>query len=211
MRISFERVHSAIYCCSQNYVHHIKSTGEMSHVSSIRKSCGGVVATALLITQEHSISCIWPFPTSFLSASAKSLQWCLTLRDPIDWSPPGSSVHGNVQARMLEWVVISFSRGLPDTAINSPSPSYVSCFGRWVLYHLGLPEKPSEGGNLSVQVCNLASARYKGSWDLPLQPKKSILDPFLLSNLSHYLQIILIAYHFVFWPCRAVCNKILVP
>ena len=35
----------------------------------------------------------------------------LTLRDPIDCSPPGSSVHGILQARMLEWVVISFFRG----------------------------------------------------------------------------------------------------
>ena len=38
-------------------------------------------------------------------------QSCLTLCDPVDCSPPGSSVHGISQARMLEWVVISFSRG----------------------------------------------------------------------------------------------------
>ena len=36
---------------------------------------------------------------------------CLTLCDPVDCSPPGSSVHGILQARILEWVVISFSRG----------------------------------------------------------------------------------------------------
>ena len=35
----------------------------------------------------------------------------LTLRNPMDCSPPGSSVHGILQARMLEWVAISFSRG----------------------------------------------------------------------------------------------------
>ena len=34
---------------------------------------------------------------------------CLTLRDPIDYSPPGSSVHGILWARILEWVAISFS------------------------------------------------------------------------------------------------------
>ena len=42
---------------------------------------------------------------------AKSLQLCLTLCDPMDSSPPGSSVHGILQARVLEWVAISFSRG----------------------------------------------------------------------------------------------------
>ena len=35
---------------------------------------------------------------------------CLTLCDPMDCSPPGSSVHGVLQARALEWVTISFSR-----------------------------------------------------------------------------------------------------
>ena len=38
-------------------------------------------------------------------------QLCLTLCDPTDYSPPGSSDHGIFQARMLEWVAISFSRG----------------------------------------------------------------------------------------------------
>ena len=38
-------------------------------------------------------------------------QSCPTLCDPTDCSPPGSSVHGVLQARILEWVAISFSRG----------------------------------------------------------------------------------------------------
>ena len=38
-------------------------------------------------------------------------QSCPTLCDPMDCSPPGSSVHGILQARILEWVAISFSRG----------------------------------------------------------------------------------------------------
>ena len=41
-------------------------------------------------------------------AAAKLLQSCLTLRDPIDGSPPGSAVPGILQARTLEWVAISF-------------------------------------------------------------------------------------------------------
>ena len=43
------------------------------------------------------------------AAAAKSLQSCLTLCDPIDGSRPGSSVPGILQARILEWVAISFS------------------------------------------------------------------------------------------------------
>ena len=45
-------------------------------------------------------------------AAAKSLQSCLILCDPIDGSPPGSSVHGIFQARVPKWVAIAFSRGI---------------------------------------------------------------------------------------------------
>ena len=45
----------------------------------------------------------------FPAAAAKLLQLCLTLCDPIDSSPPGSPVPGILQARTLEWVVISLS------------------------------------------------------------------------------------------------------
>ena len=44
------------------------------------------------------------------AAAAKSLQLCMTLCDPTDSSPPDSSVHRTPQARILEWVAISFSR-----------------------------------------------------------------------------------------------------
>ena len=42
---------------------------------------------------------------------AKSLRSCPSLCHPMDGSPQGSSVHGILQARILEWVAISFSRG----------------------------------------------------------------------------------------------------
>ena len=51
-------------------------------------------------------------------------QSCLTLCDPVDCSPPGSSIHGILQARILEWIAISFSRGdLPDPGIEPRSPT----------------------------------------------------------------------------------------
>ena len=43
------------------------------------------------------------------AAAAKSLQLCPTLSDPMDCSPPDSSVHGIFQARVLEWGAIAFS------------------------------------------------------------------------------------------------------
>ena len=45
----------------------------------------------------------------FFTATAKSLQLCLTLCDPIDGRPPGSPIPEILQARTLEWVAISFS------------------------------------------------------------------------------------------------------
>ena len=65
---------------------------------------------------------------------AKLLQLCPTLCDPKDCSPPGSSVHGILQARIQEWVVIYFSREASRPR-DWTCVSYVTCIGRWVLYH----------------------------------------------------------------------------
>ena len=46
-----------------------------------------------------------------VKVKVKFTQLCPTLCDPMYYSPPGSSVHGILQARILEWVAISFSRG----------------------------------------------------------------------------------------------------
>ena len=57
------------------------------------------------------------------AAAAKSLQSCLTLCDPIDGSPPGSSIPGILQARTLEWVAISFSNAWKwSRSVVSDSP-----------------------------------------------------------------------------------------
>ena len=53
---------------------------------------------------------------------------------PHGCSPPRSSVHGILQARMLEWVAIPFSRG-SSRPRDQTHVSYVSCVGRWALYH----------------------------------------------------------------------------
>ena len=50
-------------------------------------------------------------------------QSCPTLCDPMDCSLPGSSVHGIFQARVLEWIAISFSRDFSDPGIKPVSPA----------------------------------------------------------------------------------------
>jgi len=71
---------------------------------------------------------------SFACVRAKSLYLCLTLCNPMDCSLPDSSVHGILQAWILEWVAMPFSRGSfrpRDQSCNS----YISGIGRRVLYH----------------------------------------------------------------------------
>ena len=71
----------------------------------------------------------------------KLLQLCPTVCHSIGCSPPGSSVHGISQARILEWVTISCSRGSSQSS-DWIWVSYISCIGRQILYHyhhLGLP------------------------------------------------------------------------
>ena len=58
---------------------------------------------------------------------------CLTLSDPMDCSPPGSSVHGILQARIQEQIAMSYSRG----SSRPRDRTQVSCTGRWILYHKG--------------------------------------------------------------------------
>ena len=56
---------------------------------------------------------------------------CPTLCNPVDCSPPGSSVHGIPQAGMLEWVASSFSRG----SSQPRDPTHVSYISKWILDH----------------------------------------------------------------------------
>ena len=66
------------------------------------------------------------------AAAAKSLQACSTLCDPIDGNPPGSSVPGILKTRILEWIVIPFSKIhhttciiLANRDITDETPAYI--------------------------------------------------------------------------------------
>ena len=54
-----------------------------------------------------------------LKSESEVAQSCPTFSDPMDWSPPGSSVHGIFQARVLEWVAIAFSMINLDSILKS--------------------------------------------------------------------------------------------
>ena len=84
-------------------------------------------------------------------------QSCSTLCDSMDYSPPGSSVHGIFQARIREWVAISpFRRSSqPWDQIHISS---VSCIGRQTLYHWATWEAVSAANKLLVYcLCPSAS------------------------------------------------------
>ena len=103
------------------------------------------------------------------SLALKKIHLCVcaqshpTLLDPIDCSLPGSSVHGTSQARILEWVAISFSGG-------SSWPrdwTHVSCIDRWILHHWATRESESE--SCSVVSVSLPPHRLYSLWNSPGQ------------------------------------------
>ena len=111
---------------------------------------------------------------SWMCMCAKSLQLCLTLCDPMDCSPPGSSVHGILQAKILEWVAVPFSR-----ASSQPQGSNLGLpHCRQMLYHLshqGSPSNckrrctnPQRGGNDEVEGLRESNAKNKSVKDLML-------------------------------------------
>ena len=84
---------------------------------------------------------------------------CLTLCDPGDCSPPGSSVHGILQARILEWVAISFIRGSSPPRDSTLGISH----GRQILYQLSRPGSPFS----SLMEMQMATHSGTPAWKIP--------------------------------------------
>ena len=91
----------------------IEPTSPVSEVRFLTPGLSGKSLLFLIIcySYAHKHLCYRMCMCVCVCVCAKSLQLCLTLCDPVDYSPPGSSVHGILQARILERVFISFSRG----------------------------------------------------------------------------------------------------
>ena len=96
-RITWRPVRRFLGPCPEFLIQEVHAVwGPMTGISN--KSLGGTSVLVENLTLKNAAA-----------AAAKSLQSCLTLCDLIDGSPPGSPVPGILQARTLEWVVISFS------------------------------------------------------------------------------------------------------
>ena len=81
---------------------------------------------------------------------------------PMDCSPPGSSVHGILQARILEWVAISFSRGSSQPK-DRICISCVSCIGRQLLYRCSTWE-----AKIFATLGNLRMTQWTVAYQAPL-------------------------------------------
>ena len=92
---------------------------------------------ALFVLSYYCTLCCLSSPLEFqLQGGDCFLQFCVLVA-----SLPGSSVHGTLQARILEWVAISYSRG-SSRPRNRTDVSCISCIGRHMLYHCATWEAP---------------------------------------------------------------------
>ena len=92
------------------------------------------------------------------AAAAKSLQLCPTLCNPMDYSLPGSSVHGIFQARVLEWGAIAFSAGdCYQTFKQKIIPILCKCDGT------GEELLTEKSENMSLTLCNPMDCSLPGS------------------------------------------------
>ena len=94
-------------------------------------------------------------------------QSCLTLCDPVDCSPPGSSLHGILQARILEWVAISFSRG----SSWPRDQTQVSCiagrrFNLWATREAQSPVLNPCGLNSQIPLTSSRNWSYRFPWNV---------------------------------------------
>ena len=87
-------------------------------------------------------------------------QLCPTLCDPMDYSPPGSSVHGMLQARILEWAAVPFSRGSsPPRDRAQVSPITGRFFTVWAIC-----KSHSLGGELARSVSDWNTEGASAQW-----------------------------------------------
>ena len=96
-------------------------------------------------------------------------------------SLPGSFVHGISQTRILEWVVISFSRG----SSRSRDWTCVSCIGRWILYHWAIQEAQC----LVITIQNLASYCISIGFPCLLPVPLQLTEPLVPCEGGLYTQV----------------------
>ena len=88
----------------------------------------------LYLNKKCVFLCVFIVNDKINCAMCSDAQSCSTLCNPMDSSSPGSSVHGILQERILEWVIISSSRG-SSRLRDGACVSYISCTGKQILYY----------------------------------------------------------------------------
>ena len=83
----------------------------------------------------------FPMRMMILCVHAERLQPCTTLCNPMDCRPPGSSVHGILLARILEWVAMSFPGDLPDSGVEPTTLMSPTLAGSSPLEQAGKPHE----------------------------------------------------------------------
>ena len=126
-----------------------------------------MLSFSLVSRYQWSISCLVAYCLAFTCLCFYSFFLVTKSRpthcDPMDCSPPGSFDHGISQARILEWVAISFSRG----SSKPRDQTQVSCSGRRVLYHWAIGEAHHSAKTLlntkdeTEEQCSAKSSRYR--------------------------------------------------
>ena len=114
---------SKVQCCSGDLMYSMATTVNNTalYTWNFKKISGKYILNVLIAHTHINGNCVrwwmWSFyyGNHLATYEVKVLvaQSCLTLWDPMDCSPPGSFVHGILQARILEWVAILFSRRSP--------------------------------------------------------------------------------------------------
>ena len=110
---------------------------------------GGKVGLYSLLTHPHMWSQHTECSVRDSCVRAELLHSCLTFCDPMDCGPPDSCGHQILQARILEWVAVPFSRG-SSRPRDQRRVSHVSCIGRQVLCHRATwiaPKMAAPAGN----------------------------------------------------------------
>ena len=102
-----------------------------------------------------------------VKSESEVAQSCLTLHDPMDCSPPGSSIHGIFQARVLEWGAIAFS----VTLLKVLSPNTVTLMGKGQDFNIRIG-----GGRNSVHTRHILQKINKYSVNF-FSPRRKFFNP----------------------------------
>ena len=142
------------------------------------------------------VSCHFLFQCMKVRRESEVTQSCLTLSDPMDCSPPGSSVHGIFQARVLEWGAIAFSNSQFSTLSRLPwwlrqqrihLQSKRSRFDPW------MGRSPGERNGKPLQYSCLENSMDRGAWQVTVHGVAKSLTK--LSNF-HFHTILSHSYIF---------------